>query len=397
MYSASVEARGPAPQDDGGMSALELARRLIAFDTTSRGSNLALIDFAQEMLEGAGARCRRSFNRDGSKANLFATFGPDGDGGYVLSGHTDVVPVDGQAWSSDPFAAEVRGDRLYGRGACDMKGFVATALAVVPEIASARLARPIHFAFSYDEEVGCAGVPGLLADLADAQIRPALAIIGEPTDMKVVGAHKSGTGVRTRCTGLEGHSSAPHKGASAVMMAGEFIAALSRIGAELHADSDARFDPPFSTTQANVVSGGTALNILAREANVTWECRTLPGRDPMVVVARAKELAEAIVAKYRAGAPDAAIETRVLTSYPGLALDADSPAVALARELSGANAVETVAYGTEAGLFQKAGIPAVVCGPGSIDQAHKPDEFVALSQLVACENFLRKVIARASA
>jgi acetylornithine deacetylase len=245
--------------------------------------------------------------------------------------------------------------------------------------------------------VGCAGVPGLLADLAEAGIKPALAIIGEPTEMKVVGAHKSGTGVRTRCTGLEGHSSAPHKGASAVMMAGEFIAALGRIGVELQADCDPRFDPPFSTTQANVVAGGTALNILAREANVTWECRTLPGRDPMAVVARAKELANAIVAKYRTGAPGAAIETRVLTSYPGLALDADSPAVALARELSGANATETVAYGTEAGLFQQAGIPAVVCGPGSIDQAHKPDEFVALSELAACEKFLRKVIARACA
>jgi acetylornithine deacetylase len=379
------------------LSPLDLTRRLIAFDTTSRGSNLALIDFAQEMLESAGARCRRSYSRDGNKANLFATFGPDDVGGYVLSGHTDVVPVDGQAWSSDPFAAEVRGDKLYGRGACDMKGFVATALAMVPEIAAAKLARPIHFALSYDEEVGCAGVPGLLADLSEAGIKPELAIIGEPTEMRVVGAHKSGTGVRTRCVGLEGHSSAPHKGASAVMMAGEFIAALGQIGVELQADRDPRFDPPFSTTQANVVSGGTALNILAREAVVTWECRTLPGRDPMVVVARARELAEAILPRYRTGAPDVAIDVNVLTSYPGLALDADSPAVALARELSGANAVETVAYGTEAGLFQLAGIPAVVCGPGSIDQAHKPDEFLALSELDACETFLRKVIARASA
>ncbi len=378
------------------LSPLDLTRRLIAFDTTSRGSNLALIDFVQEMLESAGARCRRSYSADRNKANLFATLGPDGDGGYVLSGHTDVVPVDGQAWSSDPFAAEVRDGKLYGRGACDMKGFVATALALVPDIAASKLARPIHLAFSYDEEVGCAGIPGLLADLAEAKIKPALAIVGEPTEMKVVGAHKSGTGVRTRCIGLEGHSSAPQKGASAVMMAGEFIAALGRIGIELQADRDPRFEPPFSTTQANVVSGGTALNILAREANVTWECRMLPGRDPIAVVARSKELAEAILPKYRTGAPDATIEMKVLTSYPGLAMEVDSPAVALARELSGANAVETVAYGTEAGLFQQAGIPAVVCGPGSIDQAHKPDEFVALSELMACEKFLRKVIARAS-
>jgi acetylornithine deacetylase len=379
-------------------SALELAQRLIGFDTTSRGSNLALIDFAQEVVEAAGGRCRRSYNDAGNKANLFATFGPEGDGGYVLSGHTDVVPVDGQAWSSGPFQAEVRDGLLYGRGASDMKSFLAVALALVPEMASAKLARPIHLALSYDEEVGCAGVPGLIADLAAANIRPALAIIGEPTEMRVVGAHKSGTGVRTRCHGLEGHSSAPHKGASAVMMVGEFIAAVSQVGVELQADRDARFDPPYSTTQANVVSGGTALNILAREAGVTWECRMLPGRDPNTVVARVQELAETVILpKYRSGAPEATIETRVVTSYPGLALDADSPAVALARELSGANAVETVAYGTEAGLFQQAGIPAVVCGPGSIDQAHKPDEFVALSEIAACEAFLRRLIARASA
>jgi acetylornithine deacetylase len=376
------------------MTPLDLTKRLIAFDTTSRLSNLALIDDAQEMLEGAGARCRRSYSEDGRKANLFATFGPEGDGGIVLSGHTDVVPVDGQDWSSDPFKAEVRGDKLYGRGTCDMKGFVATALSLVGEIARARLKRPIHFALSYDEEVGCAGVPRLLADLKE---RPALAIIGEPTLMKVVGAHKGGTAVRTRCKGLEGHSSAPHKGASAVMMAGEFIALLARIGVELEADSDPRFDPPFTTTQANVVSGGTALNILAREATVTWECRPLPGRDGLKVVERARELAASeLLPKYRKGAPEAAFETTVSTSYPGLVLDLESPAVALALALTGANRAETVAYGTEAGHFAAAGIPAVICGPGSIDQAHKPDEFVALSELDACEAFLRKVIAKAS-
>ncbi|HXC54733.1 MAG TPA: M20/M25/M40 family metallo-hydrolase, partial [Rhizomicrobium sp.] len=191
---------------------LEMVRRLIGFDTTSRGSNLALIDFVQEQLEGAGARCRRTFDADRTKANLFATFGPDAPGGYVLSGHTDVVPVDGQDWSSDPFAAEIRGDKLYGRGACDMKGFIGVALALLPEIARARLARPLHFALSYDEEVGCAGVRGLLDDLKAADIRPALAIIGEPTEMKVVGAHKAGAVLHTHCHGREGHSSAPEKG-----------------------------------------------------------------------------------------------------------------------------------------------------------------------------------------
>ena len=208
------------------------------------------------------------------------------EGGVVLSGHTDVVPVDGQDWSSDPWSVIEREGRLFGRGTCDMKGFVGTALSLVPEIASARLARPIHFALSFDEEVGCAGVGALLDDLAEAGIRPALAIVGEPTLMKVVGAHKGGTSVRTRCVGHEGHSSAPHKGASAVMMAGEFIASLARVGVELQDDRDERFDPPFTTTQANIVHGGTALNILAREATITWECRPLPGRDGHAVVER---------------------------------------------------------------------------------------------------------------
>jgi len=377
--------------------AVDLTKKLIAFDTTSRLSNLALIDWAQHLLEKSGARCRRSYDSSGKKANLFATFGPEGHGGYVLSGHTDVVPVDGQDWSSDPFKAEVRGDKLFGRGTCDMKGFSGVALSLVPEIAQAKLKRPIHFALSYDEEVGCTGISGLLDDLAVAKIKPALCIVGEPTLMKVVGAHKGGTAVKTRCHGHEGHSSAPQKGASAVMMAGEFIANLVRIGVELQADRDPRFEPPYSTTQANIVHGGTALNILAREATITWECRTLPGRDPNDVVNRAKELAADMLPRYRNGAPDASIETTVTSSYPGLALDMDSPAVALAREISGANDVEAVAYGTEAGHFARAGIPAVICGPGSIDQAHKPDEFVALSELAACEAFLRKVIARACA
>lgn len=377
-------------------AALDLTKQLISFDTTSRGSNLALIDFAQELLEKSGARCRRSYDASGKKANLFATLGPDGDGGYVLSGHTDVVPVDGQNWSSDPFKPEVRDGLLYGRGACDMKGFLGTAMSLAGEMG--KLKRPIHFALSYDEEVGCAGAPVLLADLVAANIKPALAIIGEPTDMKVVGAHKGGVGYATRCIGHEGHSSAPHKGASAVMMAGDFLMALDRVAHELEEDRDPRFEPPYSTALSNVISGGTAQNILAREVNLSWECRTLPGRDGTKVGARMDAIArDEILPKYKKGAPDAAFQTKLMTNYPGLALDPDSPAVTLARELSGANAVETVAYGTEAGLFQQAGIAAVVCGPGSIEQAHKPDEYVKLSELELCEKFLRRLIAKASA
>ncbi len=376
---------------------LALVQRLIAFDTTSRGSNMALIEYAQDILERAGARTRLTYDASMTKANLFASLGPDVAGGIVLSGHTDVVPVDGQQWSSDPFKPQIRDGKLFGRGTADMKGFVGVALSLASEIAAADLIQPIHFALSYDEEIGCVGVQGLLADLAEAGIKPALAIIGEPTEMRVVGAHKGGAVLRTHCHGHEGHSSKPDKGANAVMMAGEFIALIEQIGDELKADADSRFEPPYTTVQANMISGGSAVNILARDARVTWEYRNLPDRDGEAVVAEIESRAERdILPKYRTRAPDARIDTHVHARYPGLVMDPNSPAVALARELTGANDVLAVAYGTEAGHFQQAGIPAVICGPGSIDQAHRTDEFIALSELKACEDFLRKVIARAS-
>jgi len=379
------------------MSALDLTRTLIGFDTTSRGSNLDLISFAQDLLEKSGGRCRRTPDASGTKTNLFASFGPDGDGGIVLSGHTDVVPVDGQDWSSDPFKAEVRDGLLYGRGACDMKSFLGVALSLLPEIARAKLSRPLHFALSYDEEVGCAGVSGLLDDLKAQNLKPALAIIGEPTCMKIVGAHKGGAKLVTHCRGREHHSSAPEKGANAVMMAGEFVALLDDVWNGLRADADPRFDPPHSTVQATVISGGTAVNILAREADVTWEYRCLPDRDPQKILdAVAARAGAEILPKYRARAPEAAFTTKLHAQYPGLTMDEDSPAVRLARELTGQNQVQAVSYGTEAGHFQAYGIPAVICGPGSIDQAHRADEFVALSELEACEKFLRKVLAKAS-
>jgi acetylornithine deacetylase len=379
------------------MTALDLVRDLIAFDTTSRDSNLALIDYAQVLLEKAGARCRRSYNEEGDKANLFATIGPHDKDKERDSGHTDVVPVDGQDWSSDPFKPEIRDGKLYGRGACDMKGFVGTALALAPDIAKAKLKRPIHFALSYDEEVGCVGVKSLLDDLKAQKLKPALAIIGEPTLMSIVGAHKGGAKLVTRCCGREHHSSGPEKGANAVMMAGEFVSLLDSVWEELRADADPRFDPPHSTVQATVIQGGTAVNILAREAEVTWEYRCLPDRDPNRIIARVKSRAEAeVLPKYRRRAPEAKFDTVLHAQYPGLVMDEESPAVRLARELTGANRVEAVAYGTEAGHFQSYGIAAVICGPGSIDQAHRPDEFCALSELEACETFLRKVIAKAS-
>jgi acetylornithine deacetylase len=377
-------------------SVVELTKRLIAFDTVSRNSNLDLIAFASDLLSKAGARLRLTHDEQRRKANLFATLGPDCDGGYVLSGHSDVVPVDGQDWSSDPFAAEIRDDRLYGRGAADMKGFIATALALLPEFKAANLKRPVHFAFSFDEEVGCVGVRRLLDDLKTAGIKPALAIIGEPTSMRVVGAHKAGAVIETLAKGREGHSSAPGRGASAVMMAGELIASLASLGEALKQDRDEFFEPPHTTVQANVVSGGTAVNVLAREARVMWEYRALPDRDAKAIFDRAKALTVAILQRYRTGAPEADFITHVHAEYPGLVRDVDSPAVRLACALSGSNDVHAVSYGTEAGLFQQAGIPAVVCGPGSIDVAHKADEFVELDQLDACATFLRRVAQRAA-
>lgn len=377
-------------------SVLETVKRLIAFDTTSRNSNLELIAYAREILEREGARVRLTHDLQARKANLFATLGPEGDGGYVLSGHTDVVPVDGQEWSSDPFAPELRGGRLYGRGTADMKGFIGAALALVPGFARLPLKRPLHFAFSYDEEIGCVGVRGLLEDLRARNLKPALAVVGEPTEMRVVGAHKSGAVIETLARGREGHSSAPSRGANAVMMAGEFVATLAALGEELQKDADEHFDPPYTTLQANMIGGGTAVNVLAREARVIWEYRALPDRDAESIVARVAAAAETeILPRYRAGFPEARFETRTKASYPGLVRDPKSPAVRLASALTGSNDVFAVSYGTEAGLFQSAGIPAVVCGPGSIGQAHKADEYVELSQLDACAAFLRRVAERA--
>ncbi|HEX5282057.1 MAG TPA: acetylornithine deacetylase [Micropepsaceae bacterium] len=374
---------------------IAMVERLIAFDTVSRNSNLQLIAAAREILLAAGANLRFTYDPTGSKANLFATFGPQTGGGLVLSGHTDVVPVDGQEWTSDPFSAEVKAARLYGRGAADMKGFLGVLLALAPQIARLDLRRPVHFAFSFDEEVGCTGVRHLLGDLQSADIRPAVAIIGEPTEMRVVSAHKAGAVIETMVRGREGHSSAPEQGASAVMMAGEFVALLVKHQEALASLRDDFFDPPYTTLQANVISGGTAVNVLASDARVTWEYRALPDRDPAAILSAIEQEANAaIVPRYRAGAPDAAFRTEVLAAYPGLAHNAESPAVKFACTITGSNRTHAVSYGTEAGLFQRAGIPAVICGPGSIAQAHKADEFISLQQLEQCAAFLERLIAR---
>ncbi|MDJ0949804.1 MAG: acetylornithine deacetylase [Alphaproteobacteria bacterium] len=382
------------------LTSRELIDRLVAFDTTSRNSNLSLIDFVAEYLAGFGIESRRIFNEDGSKANLFATIGPDIAGGVVLSGHTDVVPVDGQDWHSDPFAVMEQDGRLYGRGTADMKSFIAVALAAVPEFLSRPLTTPVHFAFSYDEEVGCLGVRPMIREIVDKLPLPGVVVVGEPTEMRVATAEKGISGFETTVTGREAHSSAPDTGVNAIMVAARLIEFLERLGRELRerppvGKGDAEFDPPYTTIGVGIIEGGTALNIIPKTCRFRWEFRPLPGFDPGDVTDRFEAFArrEILPAMQRVD-PAARIETEALASAPALEPMENSPAEALARALTGANTTAALSFASEAGLFQEAGIPAVVCGPGSIDQAHQPDEFIALDQIAACEDFMTRLAER---
>lgn len=374
---------------------LDLLERLIGFDTVSARSNLALIRFIAELLQQRGIAARLTHNESRDKANLYATIGSERPGGIVLSGHTDVVPVEGQPWTSDPFRLTRRGTRLYGRGTTDMKGFIATALALLPEMLAEPLATPIHFAFSFDEEVGCAGVPHLLAELGAALPFPSIALIGEPTEMRPVIAHKGIHGFATRIRGRDGHSSAPERGAGAIIPAAEAIAFLGRLAEDLKAAAPANspFDPPYTTINVGTVAGGTAINILPRECRFVWEFRPIPETDAALLLRRFEaHLREVVLPRMRLTAPEAEIVTEVLCAAPPLKPDPDSPAERLARALTGANSSGAVAFATEAGLFQAKNISAVVCGPGSITQAHQPDEFIEEDQLAQCEAMLRRLI-----
>ncbi len=384
----------------GPITPLEMAKRLIEFDTVSAGSNMALIDFVRDYLAGHGIGSHLIGNADGSKANLFATIGPEEDGGIVLSGHTDVVPVAGQDWSSDPFAPEVRDGRLYGRGAADMKSFIATALALVPEIAAAGLATPVHLALSYDEEVGCLGAPDMIALLGERLPRPRLAIIGEPTGMQVANAHKGVYVFRTEVSGREAHSSASHLGVSANVHAAAIVGRLARIGEERRSagPADPAFAPPYTTINIGLMEGGTAINIIPRHCRFVWEIRPVPGDDPDAIAAEVEryiesEVLPAMRAGHAHGDDDGlGVATETLARVPPLRPEAGSPAETLALRLAGANHTTTVSFASEAGQFQRAGVPAVLCGPGWVEQAHQPDEFIALEQIDACEAFLRRLI-----
>ncbi len=370
----------------------ELAE-LIAFDTVSSRPNLPLIDHVAGRLQTLGVDVDVIPGAEPGKASLWATFGPQQDGGIVLAGHSDVVPVTGQSWASDPFALSVRGARAFGRGACDMKGFIACVMASAPRLATMQLRRPIHLALTYDEEVGCVGAPHLLAWLAQRPTRPAIAFIGEPTSMQVVNAHKGIMVARTTIKGAEAHSSLKHLGVSAVELAGQAIVLLRRIGQELAENrSNAAFMPPHTTISVNQVIGGTAVNILAGEATLVWDARTIAGDSGSDIVSRFMERAEReIMAPWRAQFSGLSLHTDIIANAPALGAEEGGVAEALAKSLVGSNSASAVPYAAEAGQFQQAGLSAVIIGPGSIEQAHKADEYVDLDQLGDCYRFLSRL------
>ncbi|MDH4559947.1 acetylornithine deacetylase [Pseudomonas sp. BN411] len=376
------------------LSSRDLLERLVGFATVSRDSNLELIAFIRDYLTGLGVECELFHNPERTKANLFATIGPRDRGGVVLSGHTDVVPVDGQAWTVEPFRLTEREGRLYGRGTADMKGFIASVLAAVPVFLERPLKLPVHLAFSYDEEVGCLGVRSMLAELERRPHKPRLCLIGEPTELKPVLGHKGKLAMRCQVQGAACHSAYAPYGVNAIEYAARLIGKLGDIGAALARPErhDERFDPPFSTVQTGTIKGGRALNIVPAECEFDFEVRALPDFDAQQVVDELQAYAEAELApRMRAVQPETGISLKPLSAYPGLATSPDSEAARLLALLSGSTEFGTVAFGTEGGLFEQAGIPTVVCGPGSMDQGHKPDEFISCEQLAGCDAMLRRL------
>lgn len=378
----------------------EMLRRLIAFDTTSSRSNMALIDYVREYLEGHGIASHLTYDDDGKKANLLATIGPNVAGGYVLSGHTDVVPVEGQPWATDPFTLAERDGKLYARGTCDMKGFIAIALALVPEFKAKATKRPIHLALTYDEEVGCYGVQRLIPQLLSIIPKPQLVIVGEPTEMKVANGHKGVHSYVTTVTGKDAHSSQPQIACSAIEYGAEIVRFIYSMAHELrdNADPSCLFVPPYTTFNIGTITGGTAGNIIPRQCRFGWNFRGLPTDDPAAIKARFDDfVANEILPRMRREFPDANVETTSINVLPALGPEDGSPAEEMAKSLSGNNGTVVVSFGTEAGHFQRAGLSAVVCGPGSIMEAHQPNEFISREQMRAGEAFQRRMAERAAA
>jgi len=373
-------------------SSVELLSKLVSFDTTSRNSNLPLIEWIEQYFDSYSVPHFRVDYEQG-KTNLYATLGPDIAGGIVLSGHTDVVPVDSQKWLSDPFTVTERDGKLYGRGTADMKGFIACCLALLPQLKKLSLKTPIHFAFSCDEEVGCRGVRPLLAHMREQLHKPRAVFVGEPTMMNVVNAHKSAVSFNTEVKGHEAHSSLTHQGVNAIMTASAVIHEINALRQELIAigDPSGRFNPPYSTIHVGLIKGGTAKNIIPRYCDFQWETRLLPTADRNLIPQRIENLRLKLEPEMKVISNDVGISTTILNDTPGLRPEEGSPAESLALHAAGANSTHAVSYCTEAGLFQSIGLSAVICGPGNIEQAHKPDEFVAIEQLALCEKFLLRL------
>lgn len=378
---------------------IDMIERLIGFDTTSYRSNLHFIDFAADHLRSLGADIRLTYDDSRGKANLFATLGPADRPGIVLSGHSDVVPVDGQDWTSDPFNVRRAENRLYGRGTADMKSFIALCLALAPDFAARRLSQPVHFAFSYDEEVGCIGVRRLIEDLGGLAVRPSLCIVGEPTEMKVIIGHKGKKNVRCEVHGKECHSALNHRGVNAVEIAAEMVAFLRQMQRRIRREGpfDLGYDPPYTTVHTGVIDGGTALNIVPALCEFEFEFRNLPNHDVNDLMAELRAFAQAMIPEMLEVDEASGIMFAEYNTTAGLDTAPDDEAAVLARQLSGNNDTAKVSFTTEAGLFHDAGIPTVVCGPGCILQAHKPDEFITLEQVAQGEAFLRRLLDRMTA
>ncbi len=375
------------------MTAAEMLERLVGFATVSRDSNLDLIAFVEGYLDEHGVEHWRVESDDGKKANLLARIGPAVEGGVVLSGHTDVVPVDGQPWSTDPFTLIDNDDgKLYGRGTCDMKGFIACALAELPEWLKRGLDKPIYLALSYDEEVGCIGAPRMIERLMADHPRPAAVIVGEPTLMQPVVAHKGATNLRTTVTGRASHSSQIDQGVSAIHVAARLVTKIEDVMSELRAEGrvDEAFNVAHSSLHVGKIAGGTAINIMARECTFEWEIRHLPGDRVEELLGRVNDYAAELEAEMQRRAPEASIVTEALNvTVPALADDNNAQVLDLCRELLGEQPSGAVAYATEAGQFQRVGLPTVICGPGSIRQAHQPDEYIEIEQLAAGTRFMQ--------
>lgn len=374
-------------------AAKAILHQLVGFDTTSSKTNLPLIAYVRDYLSDHGINVALIHNESSEKASLYATIGPDDTSGIGLSGHTDVVPVEGQNWSSDPFNLTERDDRLYGRGACDMKGFLACVLASVPDFTARRLTTPIHLLFSYDEEVGCLGVRPMIAELGQKLVAPRTIIVGEPTSMRVVDGHKGACRFETEVIGREAHSSMSHLGVNAIQYAAELITHLRTIEAELPLNPGVeRFTPPHSTIHVGLIEAGTAMNIVPNRCSFGWEVRPVPGNTSSDVLERFNGFVRAeVLPRMHAVDPDTDVRTIVTNDIPAFDAGEMSGAVSLAHVMAGQNETFAVSYMTEAALFQGAGCSSVVCGPGDIAQAHAPDEFVEIGQLQKCMAFMSRL------